>query len=113
MWNKPHLMNAITDLLMLVGAAALLAAAAVWLVRVPALPVREVVFADALAHTRRAELEEVLPAALKGNFFSLNLESVRATLERLPNSAIHSRRAEINISRPIITNAGIVISGVL
>ena len=91
MWNKPHLMNAVTDLMMLVGADALLAAAAVWLVRVPALPVREVVFTDALAHTRRAELEEVLPAALKGNFFSLNLESVRGTLERLP----WVRRAEV------------------
>ena len=32
MWNKPHLLNAIADLLMLVASAALLAAAAVWLV---------------------------------------------------------------------------------
>ena len=31
MWNKPHLLNAIADLLMLVAGAALLAAAAVWL----------------------------------------------------------------------------------
>lgn len=84
MWNKPQLLNALTDLLMLVGAAALLAAAAVWLVRVPALPVRQVVFAEALNHTKRAEIEEVLPAALKGNFFSLNLETVRGSLEKLP-----------------------------
>ncbi len=84
MWNKPHLLNAIADLLMLVAAAALLAAAAVWLVRVPSLPVRQVVFADTLAHTRRAEVEQVLPASLKGNFFSINLESVRGALEKLP-----------------------------
>lgn len=84
MWNKPHLLNALTDLLMLVGAAALLAAAAVWLLRVPALPVRQVVFAETLTHTKRAEVEEVLPAALKGNFFSLNLEAVRGSLEKLP-----------------------------
>lgn len=84
MWNKPHLLNALTDLLMLVGAAALLAAAAVWLLRVPALPVRQVVFAETLTHTKRAEVEEVLPAALKGNFFSLNLEAVRGSLEQLP-----------------------------
>ena len=38
MWNKPHLLNAIADLLMLVAGAAVLAAAAVWLVRVPSLP---------------------------------------------------------------------------
>ena len=84
MWNKPHLLNAIADLLMLAASAALLAAAAVWLVRVPSLPVREVVFAEPLTHTRRLEIEQVLPGSLKGNFFSLNLESVRGALEKLP-----------------------------
>ena len=39
MWHKPHLLNALADLLLLVASAALLAAAADWLVRVPALPV--------------------------------------------------------------------------
>lgn len=77
-------MNVIADVLMLVAAAALLAAIAVWLVRVPSLPVRQVVFAEALPHTTRAEVEELLPAALKGNFFSLNLETVRRALEQLP-----------------------------
>ena len=84
MWNKPHLLNAIADLLMLVASAALLAAAAVWLVRVPSLPVKQVVFVEALPHTRRGEVEQVLPASLKGNFFSLNLETVRGSLEKLP-----------------------------
>ena len=84
MWNKPHLLNALADLLMLVAAAALLAAAAVWLVRVPSLPVRQVVFIEALPHTKRGEVEQVLPPALKGNFFSLNLEAVRGALEKLP-----------------------------
>lgn len=84
MWNKPSLLNAIADLLMLVAAAALLAAAAVWLVRVPSLPVRQVIFAEPLPHTRRQEVEQVLPSALKGNFFSLNLETVRGALETLP-----------------------------
>lgn len=84
MWNKPHILNAIADLLFVVGAAALLAVAAVWLVRMPSLPVRQVVFAQELQHVRRLEVEQVLPAALKGNFFSLNLESVRSALEKLP-----------------------------
>jgi len=83
MWNKPHLLNAIADLLILAAAAALLAAGAVWLVRVPSLPVRQVVFVEELAHTRRQEIEQVLPATLRGNFFSVNLETVRATLEKL------------------------------
>jgi cell division protein FtsQ len=84
MWNKPHVLNAIADLLILAAAAALLAGAAVWVVRVPSLPVRQVVFAAELPHTRRLEIEQVLPAALRGNFFSINLEAVRATLEQLP-----------------------------
>lgn len=84
MWNKPHLLNAIADLLLLVASAALLAAAAVWLVRVPSLPVRQVVFAEPLIHTRKLEVEQILPGALKGNFFSLNLEAVRGALEKLP-----------------------------
>lgn len=91
MWNKPHLLNALADLLFVAGAAALLAAAAVWLVRMPSLPVREVVFAEELQHIRRLEVEQALPAALKGNFFSLNLEAVRGTLEKLP----WVRRAEV------------------
>ena len=84
MWNKPYLLSAIADLLILAASAALLVAAAVWLVRVPSLPVRQVVFAEPLQHTRRLEIEQALPAALTGNFFSLNLETVRSALETLP-----------------------------
>ena len=84
MWNKPRLLNAIADLLILSAAAAALAVALVWLVRVPSLPLRQVVFAQELQHTRRAEIEQSLPAVLKGNFFSLDLEAVRGELEKLP-----------------------------
>ena len=84
MWNKPQLLNALSDLLILAAAAALLAAATVWLIRVPSLPVRQVVFVEALPQTKRAEIEAVLPAALQGNFFSMNLETVRAAMETLP-----------------------------
>jgi cell division protein FtsQ len=84
MWNKPQMLNAIADLLILAAAAALLAATAVWIVRVPSLPVRQVIFAGELPHTRRLEIEQVLPASLRGNFFSINLETVRVTLEQLP-----------------------------
>ncbi|MDR2839184.1 MAG: cell division protein FtsQ/DivIB [Azonexus sp.] len=84
MWNKPHLLNALADLLLLVAAAAALAAGAVWLVRVPALPVERVDFTAPLDNTRREEVERVLQPTLKGNFFSINLEAVRGALERLP-----------------------------
>lgn len=84
MWNKPHVLNAIADLLLVAGAAALLAAGAVWLVRMPSLPVRQVVFAQELQHVRRVEIEQALPTVLRGNFFSINLDAVRGSLEKLP-----------------------------
>lgn len=84
MWHKPHLLNALADLLVLVASAALVGALAIWMLRVPALPVRQVIFLEELAHTRRAEVEQVLPQVLRGNFFSINVESVRGTLEMLP-----------------------------
>ena len=60
MWNKPHILNAIADLLILAAVAALLVAGAVWLVRVPSLPVRQVVFTQELPHTRRADRKSVV-----------------------------------------------------
>jgi cell division protein FtsQ len=84
MWNKPHLLNAIADVLTLAAAAALVAVAALWALRVPALPVKQVVFAGELAHTRRAEVEQALPPHLQGNFFSVDLEAVRGALLGLP-----------------------------
>lgn len=84
MWNKPHLLNALADLLLLAAAAAALAAAAVWVARVPALPIERVDFAEPLANTRREEVERMLRPVLKGNFFSVNLEAVGGALERLP-----------------------------
>lgn len=84
MWHKPHLLNALADLLTLVAAAALLGGVAVWLARVPSLPIKQVIFVEPLVHTRRGEVEQVLSSALRGNFFSLDLNSVRLTLEQLP-----------------------------
>jgi cell division protein FtsQ len=84
MWNKPHLLNALADLLMLAAGAVVLVAAAVWVLRVPALPVLQVAFVEPLEQTRRQDVERVLPPTLIGNFFSLNLEGVRGALERLP-----------------------------
>lgn len=84
MWNRPRLLNAIADVLILSATGAALAGALVWLARVPSLPLRQVVFTQELQHTRRGEIEQVLPGVLKGNFFSVNLEAVRGELERLP-----------------------------
>lgn len=84
MWHKPHILNAIADLLFVAAAAALLAALAVWMVRMPTLPIQQVVVKEALRQVKPAEIEQALSGNLRGNFFSVNLETVRGALEQLP-----------------------------
>ena len=84
MWNKPQLMTAVSDLLLVAAAAALVVAAVVWGARLPLFPLREVVVMQELREIRREEVERSLAGRLRGNFFSINLESVRQSLEQLP-----------------------------
>ena len=84
MWNKPHLMKEVADLLFVAGAAGLLFAGAVWAARMQFFPLREVVVTHELREVKRAEFERALQGRLSGNFFSVNLESLRRALEPLP-----------------------------
>ena len=84
MWNKPQLMTAISDLLLVAAAAALLVAAAVWSTRLPWFPLQDVVVTQELREVRRNEVEQALAGRLRGNFFSIDLETVRLSLEQLP-----------------------------
>jgi cell division protein FtsQ len=96
MWNKPHLLNAIADLLFVAAAAAWLVAAAIWMVRMPALPIKQVALVEQPQHVRRGEVEQALTGMLRGNFFSVDLEAVRSALEKLP----WVRRAEVRRQWP-------------
>ena len=91
MWNKPQLMTAVSDLLYVAAAAALLVAAVVWGAQLPLFPLREVVVSSDLREVRRSELERSLAGRLRGNFFSVNLEALRLAIEQLP----WVRRAEV------------------
>jgi cell division protein FtsQ len=84
MWNRPQLMKDIADLLFTAGAAALLVAATIGVARLPFFPVREVVVINELHKVRRAEIERSLSGKLRGNFFSINLDALRTSLEQLP-----------------------------
>ena len=96
MWHKPQLMNAVSDLLFVAAAAALLVAACVWAMRLPLFPLREVVLMHELQEVRRGEIERSLSGLLLGNFFSVNLESLRQAFEKLP----WVRRAEVRRQWP-------------
>ena len=84
MWNRPQLMTAVSDLLFVAAAAALLVAAVVWVARLPMFPIREVLVTNELHEVRRSDLEETLSGRLRGNFFSVNLEGIRQAVEQLP-----------------------------
>ena len=84
MWHKPQLMTAVSDLLLVAAAAALLVAGAVWSARLPLFPLREVVVTHELQEVRRSEVERSLNGLLRGNFFSVSLEALRQSLEKLP-----------------------------
>lgn len=96
MWNKPQLMNAVTDLLLVAAAAALLLAAVVWAARLPLFPLREVLITHELQEVRRSEVEGSLTGLLRGNFFSIRVDDMRQSLEQLP----WVRRAEVRRQWP-------------
>lgn len=83
MWHKPQLMTTVADLLLAAAAAALLVAAAVWFARMPFFTLSEVVVTHELREVKRAEVERALGGMLRGNFFSVNLDALRQSLERL------------------------------
>jgi len=96
MWNKPQLMTAISDLLFVAAVAALFVAGVLWCARLPWFPLREVVVTHELREVRRAEVEHSLAGRIRGNFFSVNLDALRQSLEQLP----WVRRAEVRRQWP-------------
>lgn len=92
MWHKPHLLTAISDLLFLAGAAALLVAAIVWgTPRLRLFPLNEVRVVNELREIQRSELEQSLAELLRGNFMTVDIEALRQALQQLP----WVRRAEV------------------
>lgn len=96
LWDRPQLLNLISDVLMVVGAAGLGYAAVAALSRMPAYPLREVVVTTPLAQVTAAQLEYVARSSLHGNFFTVDLEDVRSAFEKLP----WVRRADVRRKWP-------------
>lgn len=90
-WDRPALLDLVSDILMLLAALAFGYALVVWFVTRPLFPLREVVVLTPPAQVTTAQLEYAARSAVQGNFFSVNLEEVRTTFEKLP----WVRRAEV------------------
>lgn len=91
LWHRPALLNLISDLLMLFAAVGLGWALVTWFLAKPLFPLREVILLSPAAEVTEAQLEYVARTAVRGNFFTVNLEDVRAAFETLP----WVRRAEV------------------
>ena len=82
-WDRPQLLNLIADLLLLFGAAALAYSVVVSAIRLPFFPLRQVVVARTLDKVTAAQIEFVAKS-FAGNFFTVNLDTVRTSLEKQP-----------------------------
>ncbi len=90
-WNRPALLDLIADVLMLFAALGLSWVVVSWFLARPFFPLREVVLLSPPAQVTTAQLEYVARAAIHGNFFTVDLDKVRADFEKLP----WVRRAEV------------------
>jgi cell division protein FtsQ len=84
MWDDAEQLDAIAKGLALVAVALLLWAGVGWAARQAPFAFSEVVVTGTLTHVDPAELELVVRRELSGTFFTMNLESARASLAKLP-----------------------------
>lgn len=83
-WDRPVLMNLVADVLIVFAVAGLAWAGATTVQRLPIFPLREVVVAGTIDNVTRNQVEQAARASLAGNFFTVDLDQVRAVFEKLP-----------------------------
>jgi len=80
-WDRPQLINLIADLLLIFGSAALAYSMVLAAIRLPFFPLRQVVVVHALEKVTPAQIA-LVANGIAGNFFTVNLEAVRTSLEK-------------------------------
>jgi cell division protein FtsQ len=83
-WDRPPLINMVADTLMLFGVLGLAYAALLAIVRLPVFPLHQVVVVSPLDQVTRTQVDYVVQHSLDGNFFTVNLDNMRASFEKLP-----------------------------
>ena len=83
-WDRPVLMDLVSDLLIVFGVAALAWSAMMAVQRLPIFPLRQLVVTGTLEQVTRAQIEDAARTALAGNFFTVDLDSARTVFEKLP-----------------------------
>ena len=84
LWHRPALLNLISDLLTLGAAVALGWALVIWFVSRPLFPLRELVVLTEPSQVTAEQLDYAARLAVQGNFFTVDLDGVKQTFEKLP-----------------------------
>ena len=84
MWDNARLLNRIASLLIAAAVTAVLAVVALNVARLPVFAVREVEVSGQLDHVTSEQLAAVARHAVRGTFFTLDLEHARRQFEKLP-----------------------------
>jgi cell division protein FtsQ len=84
MWDNPRLLNLAAGTLVGIAMFVFAIVGVVLLARSPFFPVTEIELTHVLGKTTRAEIESAARAHIRGNFFAVSPDEVRAGLEALP-----------------------------
>jgi cell division protein FtsQ len=84
MWDRPDALNAAASALYGVAMLLALLAAVAFTIQLPIFPLREVRVEIAPTHVTRNEVEIIVRRELRGNFFTVDLDAIRAAFARLP-----------------------------
>lgn len=84
LWHQPALMNLLADLLVVLASASLAWSALAAVQRLPLFPLRELQLLQLPEHVQLAQIEHTARTAIRGNFFTVDLDAARAAFEQLP-----------------------------
>jgi cell division protein FtsQ len=84
MWDKPHLLRMIANTLIALSLVLLAYGALRYVLQLPAFPLRSVQLAATPVHVDVEQLNRAVKSAVRGGFFSVNLEQTRLAFEQLP-----------------------------
>lgn len=84
MWDKPHLLRMIANTLMVLSLTLVGYGVLRYVLQLPVFPLRSVELTATPQHVDIEQLNKVVKSAVRGGFFSVNLEQTRRAFEQLP-----------------------------
>lgn len=84
MWDKPHLLRTVSGMLFGISFVLALYGALHYVLHLPLFPLRALQLSAAPQRLDAAQIEAVVRNELRGNFFTVDLESARHAFEKLP-----------------------------